>query len=117
VRLLHRWPAGWQAGDNTYSQEPYLPYRWHHVVGQVNGDRIELYLDGRLSSSLSITPDHSDVACQLVLGRPTALPGSGLSIDRPFVGRIDEVALYDRPLTAEEIQDHHRLGPGPSWPR
>ena len=31
-------------------------------------------------------------------------------MDRPFVGLMDEVALYDRPLTIEEIQQHHRLG-------
>jgi hypothetical protein len=26
---------------------------------------------------------------------------------------MDEVAVYDRPLTIEEIRDHHRLGAGP----
>ena len=110
IRLLHRWPPGWEGGDNTYSHEPYVPYRWHHVVGQVNGDHIELYLNGRLSSNLSIAPEHSDLPCHLVLGRLTNQPGTGLSVDRPFVGRMDEVALYDHPLTVEEIRDHHRLG-------
>jgi hypothetical protein len=117
VRLLHRWPPGWEGGDNTYSQEPYVPYHWHHVVGQVNGDRIELFMDGRLSSSLSITAGHEDRPCQLILGRLTGLPGSGLSVDRPFVGRMDEVALYDRPLSAGEVRDHYRLGALPSRPR
>ncbi len=117
VRLLHRSPPGWEGGDNTYSQDPYVPYRWHHIVGQVNSNRIELYLDGQRSSSLSITPDHADLPCQFVLGRLTVLPGSGLSIDRPFVGRLDEVALYDHALTAEEIRDHQRLGSGAIPPR
>ena len=112
VRLLHRWPPGWEGGDNTYSQEPYVPYRWHHLVGQVDGDRIELYKDGEPSTLPSATPEHADIPCQLVLGRLTALDGSGLSVDRPFVGRIDEFTLYDRPLTVEEIRDHHRLGAG-----
>jgi hypothetical protein len=110
VRLLHRWPPGFQAGDNAYSQDPYIPYRWHHIVGQINRDRIELFKDGELSASLSIRPEHADVPCLLVLGRLTALPGSGLSVDRPFVGRMDEVALYDRPLTPEEVRDHHLRG-------
>jgi hypothetical protein len=109
VRLLHRWPAGWESGDNSYSQEPYVPYRWHHIVGQVRGDRIELFMDGQLSSALSITPSHADVACQFVLGRLTELRGTGISVDRPFVGRMDEVALYDHPLSAEEIRVHHRV--------
>ena len=46
VRLLHRFPPGWEAGDNTYSRSPYVPYRWHHIVGQVKDDRIELFMDG-----------------------------------------------------------------------
>jgi hypothetical protein len=108
VRLLHRWPSGWEAGDNAYSQNPYVPNRWHHIVGQINQDRIELFMDGQLSASLSIRSEHSDVPCQLVLGRLTSRPGSGLSIDRPFVGRLDEVALYERALAPEEIQEHHR---------
>jgi hypothetical protein len=112
VRLLHRWPPGWEGGDNTYSSEPYVPYRWHHFVGQVIGDRIELYKDGEVSSQASATPDLSEFPCQLILGRLTSIPGTGLSIDRPFVGRMDEAALYDRPLTVEEIRAHYRLGVG-----
>ncbi len=110
VRLLHRWPPGWEGGDNAYSHDPYVPYRWHHIVGQINGDRIELYTDGKPTTSLSIAPKHSDIPCQFILGRLTTLPGSGLSVDRPFIGRMDEVALYDRPLTEDEIQNHYRLG-------
>jgi hypothetical protein len=117
VRLLHRWPSGWEAGDNAYSRDPYVPYRWHHFVGQLHPDRIELFLDGRLSASLSIRAEHSDVPCQLVLGRLTSLDGTGLSFDRPFIGRIDEVALYDRPLSPEEIRDHSRRQAGDSHPR
>jgi hypothetical protein len=29
---------------------------------------------------------------------------------RPFVGLIDELALYDRPLSAEEVRRHYELG-------
>jgi hypothetical protein len=117
VRLLHRWPPGWEGGDNAYSQEPYVPFRWHHFVGQVNGDRIELYKDGEPSTLPSAAPERAEVPCQLVLGRLTAMPGSGLSVDRPFVGRIDEFALYDRPLTVEEIRDHYYLGAEAIRPR
>jgi hypothetical protein len=45
-----------------------------------------------------------------VLGRLTTLPGQGLSISRNFIGRLDEVALYDRPLMPMEVREHHRLG-------
>lgn len=110
LRLLHRWPPGWEGGDNTYSQDPYVPYHWHHIVGQIRGERIELYTDGEPSSLASVTPEHGDVPCQFLLGRLSTRPGSGLSIDRPFVGRMDEVALYDRPLSLEEIREHYGRG-------
>ena len=112
IRLLHRWPPGWEGGDNSYSREPYVPYRWHHLVGQVVGDRVELYKDGEPSTLPTGSPDDADVPCRLILGRLTTLSGSGVSVDRPFVGRIDEFALYDRPLKPEEIRRHHRMGLG-----
>jgi hypothetical protein len=110
VRLLHRWPPGWAGGDNVYSHDPYLPYRWQHLVGQIKGDQMELFVDAEPLPPLSIKPEHGDLPCRFLLGRLTTRPGSGISIDRPLVGRLDEVALYDRPLTLEEIRTHHRLG-------
>jgi hypothetical protein len=112
VRFLHRWPPGGTDGDNLYSLAPYVPYRWHHVVGQFRGDRIELYLDGAAMPPLSVNPAHPDEPCRILVGRLTTRPGHGISIDRPLVGRMDELALYDHPLTAEEIRDHSRLGAG-----
>jgi hypothetical protein len=112
VRLLHRWPPGGAGGDNVYSRDPYLPYRWHHIVGQINGEKMELFVDGDPLPSLSIKPEHGDMPCRFLLGRLTTRPGSGISIDRPLVGRLDEVALYERPLTLEEIRTHHRQGTG-----
>lgn len=88
----------------------YVPYRWQHVVGQIRGDRIELFADGEPAGSSPNGPDHGDVACQLLLGRLTTRPGAGLSIDRPFVGRLDELSLYDHPLSPEEIRAHYRMG-------
>ena len=39
--------------------------------------------------------DRTGVPCQFLLGRLSAREGTGLSVDRPFVGQMDEVALYD----------------------
>jgi hypothetical protein len=33
---------------------------------------------------------------------------------RPFVGQMDEVALYDHPITAQEVAHHYRLA---NWPQ
>jgi hypothetical protein len=112
VRLLHRWPPGAGGGTNVFSDRLYSPYRWHHLVAQKNGDRMELYMDGALEHALPLDPGHSTAPCEVLIGQMTTGQGA-----RPFFGRIDELALYDRPLTAEEIRGHFRLanpkaGPG-----
>ncbi|WP_165065416.1 LamG-like jellyroll fold domain-containing protein [Paludisphaera rhizosphaerae] len=110
VRFLHRWPPGWRGGDNLYSQTPYVPYRWHHVVAQFHEGKLEVYLNGRPMPSLSVAAEHADKGFRFMLGRLTSKTGHGISIDRNFVGRLDEFAVYDHPLSLERIQEHHRLG-------
>ena len=73
---------------------------WHHIVG-VMDDKAYLYLDGSLVNSVSITGniDFSAYFNWLRIGRPTT------SI-RYMKGLIDEVRIYNRALTAEEIKAH-----------
>jgi hypothetical protein len=113
IRLLDRWPPALGGGHNIYSERPYVPYRWHHVVGQTNRGRMELYLDGEPVYSLPSDLSHPTAPCQVLLGRLSTVPldktdDSRWFYGRPFVGRLDEVALYDHPLSAEEVRRHHR---------
>ncbi len=107
VRFLHRWPLDSRVGDNICSDSNYVPRRWHHVVAQKSEERMELYLDG-VEQTLSLAPDHPNALCHLVVGRRT--PGTTDPKDsRSFVGRLDELALYDHPLSAEQVRSHFRL--------
>jgi hypothetical protein len=112
ARFLYRWPASRDGGENLFSSDIYVPYRWHHLVSQVAGDRMELYLDGVLQASQPIEPRGSE-ACQFLVGRLSTLTESDTihhtGYRRPFVGLMDEVALYDRPLSAREVRAHLRL--------
>jgi hypothetical protein len=110
VRFLHRNPPGTAGGDNLYSHNLYVPYTWHHIVGQMNGDRMELFIDGEPTPPLSVDPDDADEPTQFLLGRLSTVPKYDIIWARPLVGRMDEVAVYERPLTIEEIRRHHRLG-------
>ena len=110
IRFLHRCPPGTGGGDNLYSHNLYVPYRWHHVVGQINGDRMELFIDGEPTPPLSVDPDDVDAPGQFLLGRLSTVPRHDMIWARPLVGQMDEVALYDHPLSIEEIRRHHRLG-------
>jgi hypothetical protein len=111
VRFLHRWPPGDSGGDNLFSSRYYVPNRWHHLVAQRNGGRMELYMDGAPTEPVSPRSDFATEACRLLLGRLKPVPRpEGRIHSRPFVGRIDELALYNRPLSPEEVRHHFELG-------
>jgi hypothetical protein len=108
VRYLHRWPPGDSGGDNLFSREHFSAYRWHHVVAQLNGSRMELFTDGALSSSSSVVLDDETTPCRLLLGLLNGLPVTPVARMRCLVGQLDEVALYDHPLPAAEVREHFR---------
>jgi hypothetical protein len=110
-RFLHRWPPGDSGGDNLFSTRYYVPNRWHHIVAQRSGGRLELYVDGAPTQPVSLQSARASEPCRLLLGRLKPMPRpSGRVHSRPFVGLIDELALYNRPLAAEEVRRHYKLG-------
>jgi hypothetical protein len=114
VRFLDRWPAGLYGGSNVISRRIFLPSGWHHVVGQKVGDTLELYIDGELvgTSSAPLNADRGDASapCRLLVGRLKLHPRTEPIEIRPFVGRLAELAVYERPLTIDEIRAHTALG-------
>jgi len=109
VRFLDRWPAGLDGGDNVFSPRTFVPALWHHLVAQKNGAVLELYVDGQLVGTSPVTAAESDAdcACQLLVGQLKRWPLAGNADQiRPFSGRLDELAIYDRPLSLTEIQRH-----------
>lgn len=79
-----------------------LPGQWHHAAIVRDGKRITLFLDGKaepeIEGEMEITtpPD----AARLFLG-------GRCDNFANLEGRIDEVALFDRPLSAAEIKQHY----------
>ncbi|MFJ4172663.1 LamG-like jellyroll fold domain-containing protein [Microbacterium sp. NPDC089696] len=78
--------------------------RWHHVVAQLSGGGMALYVDGALVGSNTTTSAH-DYTGHWHVGNDSTWGGA-----TTFTGTIDEVAVYGSPLTAAQIDEHHRLG-------
>lgn len=119
VRFLRRWLRDVDLAaedDSLFSQNIYVPGRWHHVVAQRNGQRMELYLNGVLDQATTPEIDPPGIDYHLVVGRRTAEP-TQVEESRPFVGRLDELVLYDHPLTPEEVRAHYRLAVPPAGAR
>jgi hypothetical protein len=107
VRFHHRWPPHLAEENNLYSTI-YSPGRWHHVVAQMNHGQMELYYDGVLSHSTPEPMVQPGRPCHLVVGRKTPDPLNRMD-SRSFVGWLDELALYDHPLSADEVRRHYQL--------
>lgn len=90
------------------------PSAWHHVALALDGHRCRVFVDGRIASSPA---DGSSRALGLVHrflgtrdtnGSSGFGSGSGASSSSGFEGLLDEVAVYDRALTVDEVAAHLR---------
>lgn len=70
---------------------------WHHVAVTKSGTNVVFYLDGNVIT-------RTNLAGRFVFNRPFALGALGGTTRNVFLGGIDELSLYNRPLTEAEIQ-------------
>ncbi len=94
-----------------YEKQPVLDNRWHHIVCVAeNKVGTKMYLDGKLvvSSSPPSINKHGAYSGlnQLSIGDAEEAK------DRAWNGLIDDVALWNRPLTSAEIKTIYNSGDG-----
>jgi len=78
---------------------------WHHVAGVYDGTNKYLYVDGTLDVSTPTTGSISQISQPVYIGNTPNAPGNYI-----FNGLIDEVSLYNRALSASEIQAIYAAG-------
>lgn len=74
--------------------------KWHCVVGVFDGKDVKIYLDGTLRDTrpASFTEiEMCDGSYPLFIGRPLR------DYYKSFKGKVDEIRIYNRPLSAEEV--------------
>ncbi len=80
--------------------------KWYYIVTTYNGSKTKIYLNGVLSDEYDITGTIDSNSKSLLIGK----------VDRDdtpyymFNGSIDEVRIYNRSLSASEVQDLYELG-------
>ncbi len=73
--------------------------QWHRVVATwETGGELVLYLDGQFIGSKTFNPNAFAWTGHTTLGKPG-------SDQRYFIGDLDEVGIYNRPLSPEEVKD------------
>ncbi|WP_327380522.1 LamG-like jellyroll fold domain-containing protein [Streptomyces sp. NBC_01207] len=83
--------------------------QWHHAVLTAQGFTQTLYLDGtQVAQATNVPVDHETNKHTYIGAGYTkywpASPGDGITY---FTGQLDEVAVYPRPLTGEQIAKHY----------
>ena len=95
--------GGWQGSRNKQTIKPDLE-KWHHVSSTFDGDMIRQYIDGKLD--IEFGPPKGKINSIEVVFRigkaQTGLPG--------MIGLVDEVAIYNRALSVDEINQDMENG-------
>jgi hypothetical protein len=79
--------------------------QWHHVAltvtenASISYPDVKLYLDGLNDSQTTADPDTFNIVANIDVN----IGRRGTHSDRVFPGSLDEVRIYDRVLTQEEI--------------
>jgi hypothetical protein len=81
-----------------------VPKTWHHLALVRERGEVMVYLDGRIEPEISGT-----VGVETVKNPTSLFVGGRNDGVANFEGKIDEIALYDRALTAGEFIAHHRV--------
>ena len=76
--------------------------QWYHVVGTYDGALQKIYVNGRLEGEVAWSGTILPSSEPLWVGR-LAYPG----VPEPLDGSVDDLALYNRTLTAEEIRQRY----------
>jgi len=112
-RRLSHWKSsnvtsGWNIfADDLFSLNPANINQWYHVAIVKNGLNYQYYINGALDKSLTSSLATTPYLCSLIIG----------SIDGAeyFKGAIDDVFIYNRALSANEINLLFTASPSVSW--
>ncbi|MCK5044700.1 prepilin-type N-terminal cleavage/methylation domain-containing protein [Candidatus Parcubacteria bacterium] len=87
--------------DFFASSDSYPLDTWTHIVGRYDGSEVSIWLNGVKQ------PITSTVAPPLDSGNDALLFGKSILFNLPFKGIADEIRIYNRALSPEEITEHH----------
>ncbi len=109
-----------QTAQNLYFQSPQdgpwqnakklISGQWQFVVGTFQNGNAILYLDGQQIASGGMNLDERDFNNHLVFGC-VGFDGAS-NIENPFSGSLDEIAIWNRALSAAEVAELYNNGEG-----
>jgi len=98
LRNLHRFPFASGGGSDIYTDASYDDGSWHHVAAVKTASEMILYVDGQ---QVGLEPDSTQFEGPL---GEIWLGILDQRMQRLFFGAIDDLRIYDRVLSEQEIQ-------------
>ena len=92
------------AGPYASAQTPtdFKPGVWHHLAGTWSPDGVQIYYDGKPAGQFPVSGD-----LPAELGATFAVGDQPWQFERTTSSLVDEVRIYDRPLTPAHIAAHY----------
>jgi len=115
LRYLHRYPLGTGGGSNIYTTATYNDNQWYHAAMVKAQGQIRLYINGQeVGTATDNSVFNPGDTFGIALG---ILDHERIQTDKRLLqGAIDDVRVYDRPLTQAEIQAIMEAEPWPyAW--
>ncbi|WDI39953.1 LamG-like jellyroll fold domain-containing protein [Bremerella sp. P1] len=109
IRMLYRYPpTTYEGGKNVFSPNSCTPGIWTHIVAVKTPEAIRLYCNGQLQVNLDDLDFDDSSPYTAVLGQLDSVRPM-----RQLEGQLDEVAIYEKALTEEQIRHHYEVITGP----
>ncbi|MCH2209471.1 MAG: FecR domain-containing protein [Lentisphaerales bacterium] len=103
-RFSHRYPATVSTGKNAFAKEAYIPGKWYHFVSVRSKNSFSLYINGMLKQTIEESSNNDELDYRFYMGKIDPFRNY-----RQFIGSIDEVAIYKKALSLQEIKKHFEL--------
>ena len=103
LHAVLRDPPAWDGGVEVFGNTLLRPFHWYHIVATRKGDQVTLYLDGTMvgrETTGSMPLDYR----QIFVGRLNGNAAHSRVEARGLVGHIDELAIFSRALSEEEVR-------------
>ena len=96
----------WFGGLGTQSNGAITTNKWYHVAAVWNGTYVLYYINGTLDSAIADANSPVNNTYDLTIGQDN----DGVLGNYTFTGTIDEFAIYNRTLSAAEINQQYIAG-------
>jgi hypothetical protein len=105
TKLIGSRAIGMGQQEQVWSNSPYSLNQWDHWAVNISGGQLKIYKNGILDNSQSYSMVPFSQLCPLLFGRNSLVDNS-----EQFFGSIDDIGIWNRALTASEIQQLYSQG-------